>query len=92
MSVVGGRSHFNSYLQPNSLLPFFYQCLSDKSQAVRECAILCMKNFGAHGELMFIEGASKEKNNLIRAECAMGLGSIGPQTFRSLLLALRDDT
>ena len=51
-----------------------------------------MKNFGAHGELMFIEGASKEKNNLIRAECAMGLGTIGPQTFRSLLLALRDDT
>jgi len=51
-----------------------------------------MKNFGAHGELMFIEGASKEKNNQIRAECAMGLGTIGPQTFRSLLLALRDDT
>ena len=39
---------------------------------------------------MFIEGISKEQNPYIRAECAFGLGSIGPQTFRSLLLALHD--
>jgi len=59
---------------------------------VRECAILCIRNFGAHGELLFIEGISKERNPLVRAECALGLGQIGPQTFRSLLLALHDET
>ena len=85
-----GRVHFNTYLQPKNLLPFFYQCLNDKSAAVRECAVLCIKNFGAHGELMFIEGISKEASPQIRAECAFGLGSIGAQTFRTLLLALHD--
>ena len=44
---------------------------------MRECAILCIKNFGAHGELMFIEGVSKEASPFIRAECAFGLGTIG---------------
>jgi HEAT repeat protein len=39
---------------------------------------------------MFIEGISKESNAQVRAECAFGLGQIGAQTFRSLLLALRD--
>lgn len=73
------------------MLPFFYKCLADKSPQVRECALLCIKNFGAHGELLFIEGVSKESNPVLRAECALGLGSIGPQTFRSLLLALHDE-
>jgi HEAT repeat protein len=39
---------------------------------------------------MFIEGVSKEPNSMVRAECAFGLGTIGVQTFRSLLLALHD--
>ena len=88
---MGKRPHFNTYLQPKNLLPFFYKCLADKSPQVRECALLCIKNFGAHGELLFIEGVSKESNPVLRAECALGLGSIGPQTFRSLLLALHDE-
>lgn len=46
----------------------------DKSAEVREVARLSIKNFGAHGELLFIEGVSKERNSLIRAECALGLG------------------
>ena len=58
-------------------MPFFYQCLKDKSAVVRESAVLCIKNFGAHGELLFIEGVSKESNHQVRAECAYGLGSIG---------------
>lgn len=86
------KPHFNTYLQPKNLLPFFYKSLSDRAATVRECALLCIKNFGAHGELLFIEGVSKESNPLLRSECALGLGSIGPQTFRSLLLALHDET
>lgn len=39
---------------------------------------------------MFIEGVTKEQNELIRIECARGLGKIGPTTFRTLLLALHD--
>lgn len=84
------KKHFNTYLLPSNLMPFFYQCLQDKAEIVRESAILCIKNFGAHGELMFIEGVSKDPNPAVRAECALGLGEIGVQTFRSLLLALHD--
>jgi len=39
---------------------------------------------------MFIEGATKDRNGAIRAECANGLGLIGPATFRTLLLVLHD--
>jgi hypothetical protein len=39
---------------------------------------------------MFIEGLTKDKNSQIRSECALGLGQIGPSTFRTLLLALHD--
>jgi hypothetical protein len=39
---------------------------------------------------MFIEGATKDRNGHIRAECATGLGLIGPATFRTLLLVLHD--
>ena len=39
---------------------------------------------------MFIEGLTKDRNYLIRCECAQGLAQIGPTTFRTLLLALHD--
>ena len=39
---------------------------------------------------MFIEGVTKDKNPVIRKECAYGLGEIGASTFRTLLLALHD--
>jgi hypothetical protein len=39
---------------------------------------------------MFIEGVTKDRNYLIRQECATGLAQIGPTTFRTLLLALHD--
>lgn len=39
---------------------------------------------------MFIEGLTKDKNPLIRCECANGLAQIGPSTFRTLLLSLHD--
>jgi len=79
-----------TYLKPRHLLPFFYQFLADPDNGVRKCAILCIRNFGAQGELLFIEGVTKDKNPLIRKECAFGLGEIGPSTFRTLLLALHD--
>jgi len=41
---------------------------------------------------MFIEGITKEKNPMIRSECASGLGRIGPSTFRTLLVALHDES
>jgi len=41
---------------------------------------------------MFIEGATKDKNPIIRAECSTGLGNIGSSTFRTLLLNLHDSS
>lgn len=39
---------------------------------------------------MFIEGLTKDKNPVIRMECAKGLAMMGVQTFRTLLFGLRD--
>ena len=39
---------------------------------------------------MFIEGVTKDKSPKIRAECATGLGKIGVQSFRTLLVTLND--
>ncbi len=81
-----------TYLKPRHLLPFFYQFLADPENGVRKCALLCIENFGAQGELLFIEGVTKDKNPTIRRECAYGLGDIGPSTFRTLLLAMHDSS
>ena len=62
----------------------------DKDKTVRNSALLAISNFGPQGELMFIEGVTKESNAQIRIECAKGLGKIGPSTFRTLLLTLHD--
>ena len=35
-----------TYLKARHLLPFFYRCLSDKDKQVRNCALLCIQNFG----------------------------------------------
>lgn len=50
----------------------------------------CLKRFGPQAELIFIEGLTKDKNPLIRSECAKGLGALGPQNLRALLFGLRD--
>lgn len=59
-----------TYLKARHLLPFFYRCLNDKDKQVRSCALLCIQNFGPQGELMFIEGVTKDRNFQIRQECA----------------------
>ena len=51
-----------TYLKSRHLLPFFYRCLNDKDRSVRRCALLCIQNFGPQGELMFIEGVTKDPN------------------------------
>jgi len=37
-------------------------------------ALRSIHQFGPQGELMLIEGIAKDKNSVIRAECARGLG------------------
>ena len=49
-----------TYLKAKSLLPFLYRALLDKERSVRNCALLAISNFGPQGELMFIEGVTKE--------------------------------
>jgi hypothetical protein len=52
--------------------------------------VICIKHFGPQGELLFIEGLTKDKNPRIRKHCAVGLGQIGSTTFRTLLLGFHD--
>lgn len=40
-------------------------------------AMLSIRSFGPQAELIFIEGLTKDRNNLIRCECAKGLASLG---------------
>jgi len=35
-----------TYLKPRHLMPFFYRSLADKDKEVRQCALLCIQNFG----------------------------------------------
>ena len=51
----------------------------------------CIKSLGPQGELIFIEGISKDSNPIIRANCAIGLAMIGPHTIRTLLIGLHDE-
>jgi hypothetical protein len=53
--------------------------------------ITCIKQLGAQGELIFIEGLTKDLNPIIRINCAIGLAELGPHTVRTLLIALHDE-
>lgn len=53
-------------------------------------ALEAILGFGPQAELIFIEGITKDKNPIIRAESAKGLGKLGVQNFRVLLFGLRD--
>eukprot|EP00743_Colponemidia_sp_Colp-15_P010125 GILK01011120.1.p1 GENE.GILK01011120.1~~GILK01011120.1.p1 ORF type:complete len:1104 (+),score=179.34 GILK01011120.1:3-3314(+) len=78
------------YLKVRHLLPFLYQFLKDKDVAVREVAAESIASFGSQGELILIEGLTKDVNPTIRLTSALGLQFIGPRAFRTLLLALHD--
>lgn len=41
--------------------------------------------------MIFIEGFIKDPNPIIRANCAIGLGEIGVDTLRTLLIGFHDD-
>jgi hypothetical protein len=41
---------------------------------------------------MLIEGVTKDKSATIRAECATGLGKVGVQSLRILLITLNDNS
>ena len=50
-----------------------------------------LQEFEAQGELIFIEGLTKDKKMLVRCECAKALAALGVQNFRVLLMGLRDE-
>lgn len=47
-------------------------------------------SFGGQAELIFIEGIAKG-SQMVRIQSAKGLGRLGIQNFRALILGLRDD-
>lgn len=47
-------------------------------------------SFGSQAELIFIEGITKG-SPLVRIQSAKGLGKLGVQNFRALILGLRDE-
>ena len=44
------------------------------SKVIRKMAMNSIFEFGPQGELIFIEGLTKDKNVVIRQQCAKGLG------------------
>jgi len=79
-----------TYLKSKNILPLFYYFLQDPAQEMRTMALQSIYSFGPQGELMLIEGLAKDKNPVIRGECAKGLGLFGPHTFRAIIFGLRD--
>ena len=61
-SRAQNRTDQITYLKARNMLPFLYRCLTDKDKSVRNSALQCIQNFGPQGELMFIEGLTKESN------------------------------
>ena len=79
-----------TYLKKKSIIPFYYEKLKDKDINIQGYAINCIKSLGADGELIFIEGFTKDNNYLTRINCGLGLADNGIQNMRTLLLGLQD--
>ena len=79
-----------TYLKKKSIIPFYYEKLKDKDINIQGYAINCIKSLGAEGELIFIEGFTKDNNYLTRINCGLGLADNGIQNMRTLLLGLQD--
>ena len=78
------------YLKKRNIIPFYYEKLKDKDINIQGYAINCIKSLGAEGELIFIEGFTKDTNYLTRINCGLGLADNGIQNMRTLLLGLQD--
>ena len=79
-----------TYLKKKNIIPFYYEKLKDKDINIQGYAINCIKCLGADGELIFIEGFTKDNNYLTRINCGLGLADNGIQNMRTLLLGLQD--
>lgn len=79
-----------TYLKPRGVLPLYFKFLRDSDKDVRDTALGCIVAAGPQGQLVLIEGLTKDENALVRAYSAKGLGLFGPSTFRTLLLGLHD--
>ena len=79
-----------TYLKKKNIIPFYYEKLKDKDINIQGYAINCIKSLGAEGELIFIEGFTKDSNYLTRINCGLGLADNGIHNMRTLLLGLQD--
>ena len=80
-----------TYLKRKNIIPFYYDKLKDKDTNIQSYAINCIKSLGPQGELIFIEGFTKDPNPIIRTNCGIGLAESGVQTLRTLLIGLHDE-
>ena len=88
---LASRANENiTYLKKKNIIPFYYDKLKDKDLNIQGYAINCLKSLGPEGELVFIEGFTKDNNYLTRINCGLGLADSGIQNMRTLLLGLQD--
>ena len=80
-----------TYLKRKNIIPFYYDKLKDKDTNIQSYAINCIKALGPQGELIFIEGFTKDPNPIIRTNCGIGLAESGVHTLRTLLIGLHDE-
>ncbi len=80
-----------TYLKRKNIIPFYYDKLKDKDANIQSYAINCIKALGPQGELIFIEGFTKDPNPIIRTNCGIGLAESGVHTLRTLLIGLHDE-
>ncbi|KNC46333.1 uncharacterized protein AMSG_02785 [Thecamonas trahens ATCC 50062] len=78
------------YLTAKSLVPFLFTFLNDDAADVRRKAAHALADYGPQGELLLIEGVLKDPHPRVRSAAAYGLGILGAQSTRTLLLALND--
>jgi hypothetical protein len=87
---VKDNAHSMTLLRRKSLLPFFFASMKDREAKVRHEAAAALARSQSHGELLLVEAVLRDMSPLVRRAGLVGLGLVGPQAIRTVLLALLD--
>lgn len=80
-----------TYMRDINLIPFFYDKLNDKDFSIQQLAIKCITALGPQGELVLIEGFTRDKKTQVRINCVIGLSKMGIHNIRTLIQGLCDN-
>lgn len=88
--TLAQKKHNSAYLNNQKLLDYFYSKLTDIDEQIGKMSIEYISKMGPGGELLLIEGLTKESNQKVKLLCSNGLIGKGVHNIIILLNALYD--